>query len=113
MSKLIMRVEGMDGQVELLSDRVVIYRKGLFNAMKFGLNAQREIPLSAISEVVFKPAAMQFGQIEFVRSGRSTDEKKMLNASAVRFGRRRNQEFQMLKEKVFALIEQYARQRPQ
>ena len=54
MSKVLLRVEGMDGQIELLADRVVIHRAGLWNAVKYGLNAKREIPLGAISEVVFQ-----------------------------------------------------------
>lgn len=111
MPKTIMKVEGMDGQVELMSDRVVIHRAGLWNAMKFGMNAKREIPLSAISEVAFRPAGLKFGEIEFVRSGRSTDEKKQLNANAVRFNRKKNKEFEEMKEKVFHMIDQYSRSR--
>lgn len=106
MAKRIMLVEGLDGQVELLTDRVVIHRQGLLNAIKYGLNSQREIPLAAISEVVFHPAsALRFGTIEFVRSGRSTEERKA-NNSMVKFGRKSASGFKILKEKVFELIEQ-------
>ena len=34
MGKLITRAEGRDGQIELLSDRVVIHRAGFFNIFK-------------------------------------------------------------------------------
>ena len=111
MAKRLMYVEGADGQVELLADRVVIHRAGWWNVPKYGFNARREIPLSAISEVAFKPSGMLvFGEIEFVRSGRSTDEKSKKDHSVVKFGRKKNHEFEMLKEKIFVLIEQYARQ---
>ena len=62
-----MYIEGLNGQVELLPDRVVIHRKGLWNAFTYGLNAKREIPLGALSEVALKPAGrLTFGEIEFV-----------------------------------------------
>lgn len=114
MAKVLMKVIGMDGQIELLPDRVVITRPGIFNAIKFGLNAQREIPISAISEVAFKKAgALTFGELEFVRSGRSTEEKRKSSQSAVRFKKAYNQDFEALKEKVFELMEQLSRQQQQ
>ena len=111
MAKTLMRVEGMDGQVELMSDRIVIHRPGIWNIFKYGFNARREIPLAAISEVAFKPAGVFFGEIEFIRSGRSSDEKNKRDYSKVKFGKKKNREFNVLKEKTFALIEQYAQQR--
>jgi len=69
----------------------------------------REIPLAAISEVAFRTAsALRFGEIEFVRSGRSGDEnkKKKINPNAVRFKRDKNQAFEALKEKIFELVTQ-------
>lgn len=110
MAKVLMRVEGMDGQVELCADRVIIRRDGMLNVFKYGLNARREIPLSAISEVAFKPAGtLVFGEIEFVRSGRSGEEKVNRDYSTVKFGRKKNHEFEVLKEKAFTLIEEHTR----
>ena len=72
MAKILMRVEGMDGVVELTGDRVVINRPGLWNSFKYGFKARREIPIGAISEVSFKPAtALRWGESEFVREGKS------------------------------------------
>jgi len=114
MAKTIMKITGMDGQVELMNDRVVILRQGMFNAMKFGFNAKREIPLGAISEVVFKGATpFKFGEIEFVRSGRSTDERKAAKHSTVKFRKLQHAQFEELKEKVFELMENIARSRAQ
>jgi hypothetical protein len=106
MAKVLMRAEGFDGQVELMTDRVVITRAGLFNMFKFGFNARSEIPLAAISEVVFKPPLMLgMGSIEFVRSGRSTDERKG-NSSMVKFKKSNARHFEIIKEKAFELINQ-------
>ncbi|MDE3016406.1 MAG: hypothetical protein KGI29_05740 [Pseudomonadota bacterium] len=105
MAKGLMTVAGLDGQVELLSDRVVIHRQGLWNALKFGFNARREIPLSAITEVAFKPAGrFMFGEIEFVSSGRAVHHKKTANPSAVKFKRDKNEMFEALKEKIFQIV---------
>ncbi|MDX2113168.1 MAG: hypothetical protein SFW63_05505 [Alphaproteobacteria bacterium] len=111
MAKLLMRVKGFDGEVELLSDRIVITRPGIFNMFKFGLNARNEIPLAAISEVTFKPPLMLgMGSIEFVRSGRSSDERKG-NSSLVKFKKANAKQFEMLKEKAFELINLLAQKR--
>ena len=76
--------------------------------MKYAGHTRREIPLSAISEVSFKPAMlMVLGEIEFVRGGRSTDEKKRVNLSAVKFRRKHNKQFEQFKEKVFELMKQF------
>ena len=102
----IMFVEGLDGQVELMADRVVIHRRGVINSLFFGYNSRREIPLGAISEVMFRDAnRLKFGVIEFVRSGRSADERKGKNACIVKFNRASAPQFNRLKEKAFELIE--------
>lgn len=114
MGKMILTVTGLDGEVELRADRVVINRKGLWNAIKFGLNATREIPLSAISEIGFKNAnALMFGEIDFIVGGRVTmaGKKKGVNPTAVKFKKDKQKQFEMLKEKVFELMEQQSRQR--
>ena len=114
MAKVIMRVAGIDGQVALLADRVVITREGILNIFTFGFNSKREIPLTAISEVIFKnPTLFRMGQIEFVRSGRSADERKTTKQSTVKFRKSQMDNFETLKEKIFELMEQNNRQRTQ
>ena len=110
MATQIMTIIGIDGKIELLSDRVIITRVGLWNSIKYAGNTRREIPLSAISEVAFKPASMlTLGEIEFVRGGRSTEEKKRINVSAVQFRKKHNGEFEIFKEKVFELMSNFTR----
>ena len=105
MAKSIMYVTGIDGQVELLPDRVVIHRKGFVNSLFFGFNSRREIPLGQISEVAFRDATrMKYGIIEFIRSGRSTDERKG-GSCIVKFNRKSAPQFEALKEKAFQLLQ--------
>lgn len=114
MAKVIMKVSGIDGQIALLSDRVVITRDGFLNVFSFGFNSRREIPLAAISEVMFRGASMlKPGHIEFVRSGRSQDERKNSKQSTVKFRKLNGAKFEELKEKIFELMEKNARGRAQ
>lgn len=109
MAKLIMRVEGFDGIVELMADRVVISRPGMWNFFKYGFNSKREIPLSAVSEVVLKPPLLLgFGSIEFVRMGRSQNEHIKTNYSLVKFKKIKYDQFETLKEKIFEIMDEYA-----
>ena len=111
-SKVIMRVEGYDGQIELLADRVVIHRQGLLNMLWYGFNAKREIPLGAISEVGFKDASIfKQGEIEFLRSGSISVGK--LATNKVKFPKKKNYEFEVFKDKTFELLNQLAQKRSQ
>jgi hypothetical protein len=97
---------GMDGQVELLPDRVVIHRKGLLNSLFYGFNARREIPLGAISEVMFRDASrFKYGVIEFVRSGSSVSERKNQGTCIVKFNRAQMPFFEEIKEKAFEIMQ--------
>jgi len=117
MGKMIMRVEGLDGSVELLPDRVIIRHDGIWNAFKFGFNSAREIPLAAISEIGFKNSNLiMMGEIDFIVSGGGSRQmqigkKKAANPNAVRFRKNKQQEFAVLKEKVFELMAQTSAQR--
>lgn len=102
MAKQIMYVQGGDGQVELLEDRVVIHRKGLMNMLKHGPNSKREIPLVSISSVNFRDAGnFRLGEIDFDYSGRSHADKKQ---NTVMFAKKHHDNFVKLKEKIFELM---------
>ncbi len=112
MAKVLLRIAGLNGQLVLLADRVIITRDGILNMFTFGFNSKREIPLSAISEVVFRNATIFTpGHIEFVRSGRSQDERKSAKHSTVKFRKLQGQKFEEFKEKIFEMMEQSSRQR--
>lgn len=109
--KPVMYVEGLDGQVELREDRIIIHRKGLLNALFFGFNSRREIPLGAVSEVMFREATrIKYGVIEFIRGGSSVAERRKNTASCiVKFNRGQMDGFEKIKEKTFQLIEKHAK----
>lgn len=113
MAKVLMKAQGFDGTIILMNDRVVIDRPGIINFFKYGRAAKREMPLSAISEVVFKPATMfSHGEIELVRSGRASDDRKLQNkANKLRFRKIQNQQFEVLKEKIFEIMNQQQQRR--
>ena len=108
MVKPIAHIQGLDGEVYVLPDRVLIMRKGIWNAFKFGLNAQREIPLSAITEIGFKNAnVLIFGEIDFISGTRVTampGKKKPVNPNAVKFRKDKQKDFESMKEKIFELM---------
>ena len=107
MGKTLMHVKGNDGQIELMTDRVIIHRRGILNAFKYGFNTHHEIPLVSISSVHFRDATvLRMGEIGFDHAGRSQTNQRQNN---VVFGKKRHREFLMLKEKIFELMQQQAR----
>lgn len=104
MAKLIMQAQGANGTVELMSDRVIILRNGIWNIFKYGLNAKREIPLASISSVNFRNASLlKMGEISFEYAGRSHDDE---NGNTVMFAKKKQAEFLAVKEKIFEVIGQ-------
>jgi hypothetical protein len=104
MAKIIKRIAGFDGSIDLMADRIVIHRTGIFSMIKFGFNATREIPLMQISEVHCRPPILLgMGVIDFIRTGRPTQETNKSD-TAVRFKKMQLQEFNAFKEKVFELM---------
>jgi len=105
-AKILMQAEGIYGTIALTTDRVVIKRPGLINFFRYGKYASREIPLSAISEVIFTaPTILTVGEIEFVRAGNSRDDRaEKFNANTLKFKRKKAKEFEAIKEKIFEMI---------
>jgi hypothetical protein len=107
MGKTLMEVKGTDGQVELMTDRVIIHRRGFLNMFKYGLNTRREIPISSISSVNFRDATLfKMGEIDFDFAGRSQQNRKQ---NTVVFQKRHHAEFLALKEKIFEMMIQQQR----
>ncbi|MDX2073845.1 MAG: hypothetical protein SFX19_05710 [Alphaproteobacteria bacterium] len=106
MAKILLKAQGIYGSVILMDDRVVINRPGIMNFIRYGKLAKREIPLTAISEVVYTaPTWVTVGEIEFVRAGNSRDERnEKFGANVLKFSRRRRADFEALKEKLFEMI---------
>lgn len=110
MAKLIASAKGVDGIVSVYNDRVVIDRKGIWNFFKYGASASREIPIVALSEVIFRKATfVTVGEIEFVRSGNSSDDRRETKNvfNGMKFLKKHQPRFELIKEKVFEMINQH------
>lgn len=104
-----MRVEGSNGSVEYLGDRIVIRRKGLANVLTQGVQGDKTVPLSRITAVQFRPAgSMMAGLIQFTIQGGREFRGGMLEATkdenAVMFTREQEPAFAQLREQVESAI---------
>ena len=67
---VLMTAKGVNGQLELLADRVRIKRKGGMAVLTQGLKGDKEIQLSSISSIQFRaPGALTNGYIQFAFFG--------------------------------------------
>jgi len=55
-----MHFDGLNGQIEVLEDRIVISRKGVFGFLTQGLKGDKTIPFASITAVQFKTASAFF-----------------------------------------------------
>jgi hypothetical protein len=95
------RAVGMDGQVELHKDRIIITRKGFFAMLSHGIKPQRELPLGAITTVEFQDAGIfNKGYINFLYAGNI----RKSGETVVKFSRKENEIFRSLKEEIFLLM---------
>lgn len=104
-----MRVEGSNGSVEYLGDRIVIRRKGLANVLTQGAQGDKTFPLSRITAVQFRRAgSMMAGLIQFTIQGGREFRGGMLEATkdenAVMFTRDQEPAFARLREQVESAI---------
>lgn len=68
--KVIKRVKGFAGQLELLKNKIRIKREGLTAFLFFGSNRKpREIYLNKISSIEFERAGVTHGHIRFIAEG--------------------------------------------
>jgi hypothetical protein len=73
---------GVNGQVELLNDRVRIRRAGLVAVLSQGLKGDKEILLSSITSIMFKKAGWAFnGYIRFHFMGGAEGRGGILRAT--------------------------------
>lgn len=75
-------VKGVNGQLEVFEDKVVITRKGAMSFSTHGLAGGKTIPMSAIQSVQFKPGgAMTNGFIQFAVMGGRESQGGLLAAT--------------------------------
>ena len=76
-------VKGVNGQLEVFEDKVVITRKGFMSFSTHGLAGSKTIPMSAIQSVQFKPGgSMTNGFIQFAVMGGRERQGGLLAATS-------------------------------
>lgn len=107
--KLICTVNGVDGQIYLYGNRIVIKRKGALAKVNHGFfKGEKEIFLSQISGIQVKKAGMLFnGYIQFTLSGGIEGRKGIMEATkdenSVMFSMGQNKNVEMIKNKIYEL----------
>lgn len=105
---MIMELQGVNGQIELYQDKVIIKRKGAISKLSQGFfKGDKTIYLTQISSIQVKPGSMiTNGYIQFSLSGGNESTKGIMNATkdenTVMFSRKDNE----LVNKMKAEIEQ-------
>ena len=104
-----MEVTGVNGQIELRNDRIIIKRKGMMSKLTQGLKGDKSILISRISSVQFKNATtFTNGYIQFGFSGGDESKSGLLDATkdenTVMFKKSQQTEFERLRDKVDRLI---------
>lgn len=108
-NEILCYVEGVNGQLYLYANRVVIKRKGFFSKMAHGFfKGEKEIFLSQISGIqVRKGGLMINGYIQFTLSGGNESTKGIIEATqdenTVMFNRNQNYKVEELKKKIYEI----------
>jgi len=105
MSEVLMQVKGVNGQIELLADRVRIKRKGVLAFMTQGLKGDKEIRLSQITAIQFKQAGMVTnGYVQFSLPGGVESTSGVFDATkdenTVMFNRKQRKSFEELRQAI-------------
>lgn len=104
MDQILAYAKGINGQLEVLADRVRITRKGLLGAMGHGLGGGKEIQISRISAIQMKDAGLLNGHIQFSFAGGREAKTGLLEAAkdenAITFKRSQQAQFQEAKRVI-------------
>lgn len=101
---VLMRAEGIDGQLELLEDRIRIKRQGAFGFINHGFKGDKEIQIENISAIQFKKAGALSGYIQFSFLGGQESKGGIFDATkdenTIMFTQKSQEQFQKVKEKI-------------
>jgi predicted Zn-dependent peptidase len=115
METVLMEVHGVNGQIQLLEDRIRISRKGFMGLMTQGLKGDKDILIAHISSIQFKKAGFFWnGYIQFAFLGGQESKSGLFDAvqdeNTVVFDTGQQQSFDALKgaieQKMAALREE-------
>ena len=111
MQKMLFHLTGLNGQIEVYENRIVIRRKGAIAKLSQGFfKGDKEILLSKISAIQVKPGTIiTNGYIQFSLSGGNESTKGLSEATrdenTVFFLKKYNNEVMKLKERIYSLLE--------
>ncbi|BAU27591.1 uncharacterized protein DUF4429 [Aneurinibacillus soli] len=102
-----MEALGVNGQIEVTQNKVIIKRKGMLAKMTQGLKGDKEILIKQITSIQFKaPGTFTNGYMQFAFSGGSENKGGLFDATkdenTVMFNKKQQPDF----EKIKALIEE-------
>ena len=69
MATILHTAKGVNGEIDLLEDRITIRRKGVLSFMTQGVKGDKDILLSQITAIQFKRAGLTSGYIQFSFTG--------------------------------------------
>lgn len=106
-----MEAKGVNGQLELAGNKIIIKRKGMLAKMTQGLKGDKEILVKQISSIQFKKAgSLTNGYIQFAFSGGKEDQGGLFDATkdenTVMFNKKQMPDFEKLKQAVEQKIEE-------
>ena len=104
---------GVNGQIELAGNRVRITRKGFMGFLTQGLKGDKEILISQISSIQYRPAGdFARGYIQFAFLGSQESKAGLLDSvtdeNSVLFDKEQQPEFDELKRRIDAVRDQLA-----
>ncbi len=113
-----MFVKGLNGQIELTANSVLIKRKGIVATVSKGFSGEKSIPISAITSIQLKKASFFTGNgfIKFCFGGAVEKQGNLKEAvkdeNAVVFTGKSNREFEALKAEIEARLASARLERP-
>lgn len=107
--KPILDVKGVNGQIQLYEDHIVISRKGTLGFLTQGHKGRKSVFIRQISSVQFKdPGLATNGYIQFAFLGGQETKGGLFNATrdenSVMFKRGQRKDFERLRDEVMARI---------
>ncbi|OHX39199.1 SHOCT domain-containing protein [Cytobacillus oceanisediminis] len=106
-----MEANGVNGQLELTGNKIIIKRKGMMAKMSQGLKGDKEILIKQISSIQIKKAgALTNGYIQFSFSGGKENKGGLFDATkdenTIMFNKKQMPDFEKLKLAIEEKIDQ-------
>lgn len=117
MSKVLKKAKGVNGQLELLENKLVIRRKGAISFITQGLKGDKEIQIKQISSIQLKsPSFVTNGYIQFGFLGGQETKGGLFNATkdenTIMFNKKQEDDFLEIKKIIEEKLDQHNNREP-